>query len=101
MDVVQQVSKDEPSGVGDTVTKKMVFYLPERYVDPQTKIEWDGRYLLVQPPSIETMILDFDPVCPLQDSKYTYSVIVVICVTVCGEFIVRALDVDGCNNMYV
>ena len=61
--VVQQADTDTPRGVGDTVTERMVFYFPERYADYMAKIEWDGRYLLVQSPSGETMVLDFDPVC--------------------------------------
>ena len=64
LDVVHQANTDIPCGVEDTVTKSMVFYFPERYVDYRAKIEWDDRYLLVHPPSGETMILDFDPVCP-------------------------------------
>ena len=61
--VVQQADRDTPRGVGDTVTKRMVFYFPERYADKLTKIEWDGRYLLVHSRSGEIMVLDFDPVC--------------------------------------
>ena len=61
--VVQQADTDTPRGVGDTVTKRMVFYFPQRYADRRTEIEWDGRYLLVQSPSEEIMVLDFDPVC--------------------------------------
>ena len=63
LDVVQQAGTNTPRGVGDTVTKRMVFYFPERYSDERTKIEWDGRYLLVQSISGEMMVLDFDPVC--------------------------------------
>ena len=64
LDVVRQVSERKPRGVRDTVTNRMVFYFPERYVDDEAEIEWDGRYLLVQSPSGEVMTLDFDPVCP-------------------------------------
>ena len=66
LDVVYQDTTVSARGVGDTVTKRMAFYFPERYVHYiyETEIEWDGRYLLVQPHSGETMILDFDPVCP-------------------------------------
>ena len=63
LDVVHQANTAIPCGVGDTVTKRMVFYFPERYADPRVQIEWDGRYLLVRLHSGETMILDFDPVC--------------------------------------
>ena len=64
LDVVQQVSEDKPCGVGDTATKRMVFYFPERYADRETELEWDGRYLLIQSTYEEVMVLDFDPVCP-------------------------------------
>ena len=63
LDVVPQAGTGAPRWIGDTVTKRMVFYFPQRYLDELTKIEWDGRYLLVQSPSRETMVLDFDPVC--------------------------------------
>ena len=63
LDVVQQAGTRRPRGVGDTVTKRMVFCFPGRYADGKTEIEWDGRYLLVQSRSGETMVLDFDPVC--------------------------------------
>ena len=56
--VVQQVRASTPRGIGDTVTKRMVFYFPQKYVDYDTRIEWDGRYLLVRSPSGEVMILD-------------------------------------------
>ena len=68
LDVVQQANKDTLRGVGDTVTKRMVFYFPERNRGISTKVEWDGRYLLVKLPPGEPMVLDFDPVCPVQDS---------------------------------
>ena len=64
LDVVQRANTNVPCGIVDTVTKRMVFHFPERYMGDQTKVEWDGRYLLVQSPSGETMILDFDQVCP-------------------------------------
>ena len=63
LDVVRQVGTTAPRGFGDTVTKRMVFYFPEKYADGRTEIEWDGRYLLVYLPSGGTMVLDFDPVC--------------------------------------
>ena len=65
LDVVQQADGYTPRGVGDTVTKRMVFYFPERYRQTSTVIEWDGRYLVVDPCSGEAMVLDFDPVCPV------------------------------------
>ena len=63
-DVVRQNNLEKPCGVGDAITKRMVFYFPDRYANDQTEIEWDGRYLLVRSLSGEMMILDFDPVSP-------------------------------------
>ena len=60
LDVVQQAKRDRQRGIADTVTKRMVFYFPERYMDYGVKIEWDGRYLLVRLPSGEMTVLDFD-----------------------------------------
>ena len=64
LDVVQRANTSALCGIADTITKRMVFHFPERYVDYNAKTEWDGRYLLVQSPSGQVMILDFDPVCP-------------------------------------
>ena len=64
LDVIQQVSEDKPCGVGDTATKRMVFYFPERYANKNTEVEWDGRYLLILFHEEEMLILDFDSVCP-------------------------------------
>ena len=64
LDAVLQANINHIRGIADTVTKRMVFCFPERYVCFGTEPEWDGRYLLVKSPSGETMILDFDPVCP-------------------------------------
>ena len=64
LDVVQRANDYALCGIADTVTERMVFHFPERYVDYTAAIEWDGRYLLAQSPSGETMILDFEPVCP-------------------------------------
>ena len=64
LDVVQNTNKIALCGIADTITKRMVFHFPERYADKEAETEWDGRYLLVRLPSGETMILDFDPVCP-------------------------------------
>ena len=63
LDLVQRANMDALCGIVDTITKRMVFHLPERYVIFDAKIEWDGRYLLVRLPFGEPMILDFDPVC--------------------------------------
>ena len=65
LDIVRRAGENTLRGVGDTVTKRMVFYFPERYRDISTEIEWDGRYLLVESRSGEAMALDFDPVCPV------------------------------------
>ena len=64
LDGVQQANTDALCGVADTVTERMVFHFPERYAENKAATEWDGRCLLVRLPSGETMILDFDPVCP-------------------------------------
>ena len=53
-----------PRCIKDTVTGRMVFCLPERYMKPDTKLGWDGRYLLVRSHSGEVVIMDFDSVCP-------------------------------------
>ena len=65
LDIVRRADENTLRGVGDTVTKRMVFYFPERYRNISTKMEWDGRYLLVGLHSREPMVLDFDPVCPV------------------------------------
>ena len=64
LDVVQRSNERALCGIADTVTERMVFYFPQRYAEEKAVTEWDGRYLLVLSPSGETMILDFDPVCP-------------------------------------
>ena len=53
-----------PRWIEDTVTKKVVFRLPERYMKSATDVRWDGRYLLVWTPPSEVVIIDFDSVCP-------------------------------------
>ena len=58
----------KPRWVEDTVTKRLVFRLPERYMKSDTEIRWDGRYLLVWSRSGEVVIMDFDCVCPRQGS---------------------------------
>ena len=64
LDVVQNANTDALCGIVDTITKRMVFHFPERYAEKEAVTEWDGRYLLVRSPSGETMISDFDSVCP-------------------------------------
>ena len=54
----------QPRWIEDTVTKRPVFRLPERYMKSDTKRRWDGRYLLVWSRSGEVVIMDFDCVCP-------------------------------------
>ena len=46
--------------IGDTVTGRPVFHLPERYIKPDTEIIWDGRYLLIWSRSGEVVIMDFE-----------------------------------------
>ena len=52
----------EPRWVEDTVTKRLVFRLPEKYAKPGTKVEWDGRCLLIWSKSGEVFVIDFDSV---------------------------------------
>ena len=52
----------EPHCIEDTVTKRVVFHIPEKYMKPGMKVEWDGRYLLVWSGSGEAVVMDFDPV---------------------------------------
>ena len=46
--------------IGDTVTGRPIFHIPERYIRPDTEILWDGRYLLIWSRSGEVVIMDFD-----------------------------------------
>ena len=53
----------EPCGIEDTVTKRAVFHLPETYMKLGTKVEWDGRYLLIWSSHGEgVVVIDFDSV---------------------------------------
>ena len=53
-----------PCWIEDTVTKRRVFHLPERYTKYGTKVEWDGRFLLVLlRPAGEVVVMDFGSVC--------------------------------------
>ena len=52
-----------PAWIRDTVTRNLVFRLPERYMKPSTKTRWDGQYLVVGSPSGVT-IVDFDHLNP-------------------------------------
>ena len=54
----------KPRWVEDTVTKRLVFRLPERCMKSGTRLGWDGRYLRVWSRSGEVVIMDFDPVFP-------------------------------------
>ena len=57
--------KVDPCWIKDTIAKRQVFRLPERYTKSGTEVPWDGRYLLVLPgPAAEVVVMDFDPVCP-------------------------------------
>lgn len=52
-----------PASVCDT-TGRQVFRLPERYMKPDMKRRWDGRFLLVYSRSGEVVVIDFDSVLP-------------------------------------
>ena len=43
----------KPCWIEDVVTKRWVFHLPERYTKHGTKVEWDGRFLLLFRPAAE------------------------------------------------
>ena len=56
--------KARPCWIEDTVTKSQVFHLPERYTKYGTRVEWDGRYLLLLLRLAgEVVVMDFDSVC--------------------------------------
>ena len=48
-----------PRWIEDTVTRRLVFRLPERFMEIHTGIGWDGRYLLIWSSSGEVVIMDF------------------------------------------
>ena len=48
----------------DTVTGRRVFRLPERYINRDTEVIWDGRHLLVWSRSGEVVVVNFD--CDVQ-----------------------------------
>ena len=53
-----------PCWIEDTVRKRRIFHLPERYTKYGTKVEWDGRFLLVLLRSAgEVVVMDFGSVC--------------------------------------
>ena len=53
----------EPCGIEDAVTKRAVFHLPETYMKLGTKVEWDGRYLLICSSHKKVIVvIDFDSV---------------------------------------
>ena len=52
-----------PSRIVDTVTKKEVFRLPEKFARPAVA-QWDGRYLVAGYGSGEVLILDFNHMIP-------------------------------------
>ena len=56
--------KIKPRWIEDTITRRQVFRLPDRYIKSDTEIAWDGRYLLVWSRSGDVVIMDFDSVCP-------------------------------------
>ena len=52
----------ESRWVEDTVTKRTVFHLPDKYSKPDMTVEWDGRYLLIWSKSGEVVVIDFENV---------------------------------------
>ena len=57
--------KVKPCWIEDTLTKRQVFRLPQRYTKYGTEVTWDGRYLVALPPqAAEVVVMDFDSVCP-------------------------------------
>lgn len=58
----------EPRWIGDTVTKRLVFRLPERYMKSDVEIRWDGRYVLVWSRSGVMVITDLSSVYPQSGS---------------------------------
>ena len=52
----------EQRRIEDTVTKRAVFHLPERHTKFRTKVEWDGRYLLIWSSHRVEAVIDFDSV---------------------------------------
>lgn len=64
LDLVNRSAGREIRWIEDTVTKRLVFRLPERYLKSDTEVEWDGRYLLVWSRSGAVVIVDFDSVRP-------------------------------------
>ena len=73
LDLVNRFTGDTsvgPRWIQDTVTKRLVFRLPERCTRSGTQVEWDGRYLLVWDQLGEVVIMDFDPVrCALDNIR--------------------------------
>ena len=59
----------KPWRIEDTVTKRAVFFLPEKCLEYSRETSWDGRYLLnCSYTGEDIVILDFDPVCPRSGS---------------------------------
>ena len=57
-------SDTSPTRIEDTITKKEVFRLPERFVQPRV-VQWDGRYLVAAFSGTgELLILDFHHMIP-------------------------------------
>ena len=55
----------KPRWIEDTVARRLVFRIPERYMGPEKKIGWDGRYLIVWSRYGEAVVMDFNSVCPV------------------------------------
>ena len=69
LDLVSFIKHEiHPRWIEDTITKRLVFRLPQRCIKPDTEIEWDGRYLLIWSSSGGVVTMDFDPVCLISNS---------------------------------
>ena len=66
LDLVESSSENgiKPRWIEDTVTKGLVFRIPERYTEAGARVEWDGRYLLAWSCSGGVLVVDFDSVWP-------------------------------------
>lgn len=53
----------KPPWIQDTITRRLVFHLPERYLGPNTKKRLHGQYLVMGSLSGELVIIDFGTIC--------------------------------------
>jgi hypothetical protein len=54
----------QPRWVEDTVTKRLVFRLPDRCTRDCVRIVWDGQYLIVWTPTGDLVVMDLGSVFP-------------------------------------